>query len=298
MFVLVTGSNGQLGSSLNHIVGQNKTDYRFVFTTREQLDLTDFQNIRSFIEKNQFDVIINCAAYTAVDKSEVEKEQANLVNHLSVKNIAEIARDNCIKLIHISTDYVFDGLKLKPYNEKDNTSPKNVYGKTKLDGENAILSTMACDALIIRTSWLYSEYGNNFLDTILKLTQTKEKLNIVSDQIGSPTYANDLAIAILKIIESKKFYEATQISEVFHYSNDGKCSWYDFAKEIVQISGKKCSIDPISSKEYPQRATRPKHVLLDKDKIRDFFGLEIIFWTDSLNKCIQALSNSSNSNRD
>jgi dTDP-4-dehydrorhamnose reductase len=296
MFVLVTGSNGQLGRSLNHLVDQNKTDYRFVFATREQLDLTDFQNIRSFIEKNQFDVIINCAAYTAVDKSEVEKEQANLVNHLSVKNIAEIARDNCIKLIHISTDYVFDGLKFKPYIEKDNTSPKNVYGKTKLDGENAILSTMACDALIIRTSWLYSEYGNNFLDTILKLTQTKEKLNIVSDQIGSPTYANDLAIAILTIIESSKFSKASEISEVFHYSNGGKCSWYDFAREIVQITGKKCSIDPIFSKDYPQSATRPKHVLLDKDKIRNSFGLNIIFWKDSLNKCIQALSNSSNTN--
>ena len=296
MFVLVTGSNGQLGSSLNHLVDQNKTDYRFVFATREQLDLTDFQNIRSFIETNQFDVIINCAAYTAVDKSEVEKEQANLVNHLSVKNIAEIARDNCIKLIHISTDYVFDGLKLKPYIEKDNTSPKNVYGKTKLDGENAILSTMVSDALIIRTSWLYSEYGNNFLDTILKLTQTKEKLNIVSDQIGSPTYANDLAIAILTIIKSSKFSKASEISEVFHYSNGGKCSWYDFAREIVQITGKKCSIDPIFSKDYPQSATRPKHVLLDKDKIRNSFGLDIIFWKDSLNKCIQALSNSSNTN--
>jgi len=296
MFVLVTGSNGQLGRSLNHLVDQYKTDYRFVFATRQQLDLTDFENIRSFIEKNQFDVIINCAAYTAVDKSEVEKEQANLVNHLSVKNIAEIARDNCIKLIHISTDYVFDGLKLKPYIEKDNTSPKNVYGKTKLDGENAILSTMACDALIIRTSWLYSEYGNNFLDTILKLTQTKEKLNIVSDQIGSPTYANDLAIAILTIIESSKFSKASEISEVFHYSNGGKCSWYDFAREIVQITGKKCSIDPIFSKDYPQSATRPKHVLLDKDKIRNSFGLDIIFWKDSLNKCIQALSNSSNTN--
>lgn len=296
MFVLVTGANGQLGKSLNHLVGQNKTDYRFVFANREQLDLTEFQDIRSFIEKNQFDVIINCAAYTAVDKSEVEKEQANLINHLSVKNIAEIARDNSIKLIHISTDYVFDGLNLKPYNEKDATSPKNVYGKTKLDGENAILSTMVYDALIIRTSWLYSEYGNNFLDTILKLTKTKEKLNIVSDQIGSPTYANDLAIALLKIIENKKFFEASQISEVFHYSNDGECSWYDFAREIIQISGKKCSIEPISSKDYPQKATRPKHVLLDKGKIRDSFGLEIFFWKDSLNKCIQALSNSSNSN--
>ncbi len=296
MFILVTGANGQLGKTFNYLVDHNKSDNRFVFATREQLDLTDFQNVRSFIEKNQFDVIINCAAYTAVDKSEVEKEQANLVNHLSVNNIAEIARDNCIKLIQISTDYVFDGLKLKPYNETDDTSPINVYGKTKLDGENAILSIMVFDALIIRTSWLYSKYGNNFLDTILKLMKTKEKLNIVSNQIGSPTYANDIAIAILKIIESKKFSEASQISEVFHYSNDGECSWYDFAKEIANISDTKCIITSIDSKDYPQEALRPKHVLLDNNKIRNSFDLDIIYWKDSLNKCIQALSNSSNSN--
>jgi dTDP-4-dehydrorhamnose reductase len=296
MFILVTGANGQLGKTFNYLVDHNKSDNRFVFATREQLDLTDFQNVRSFIEKNQFDVIINCAAYTAVDKSEVEKEQANLVNHLSVNNIAEIARDNRIKLIQISTDYVFDGLKLKPYNETDDTSPINVYGKTKLDGENAILSIMVFDALIIRTSWLYSKYGNNFLDTILKLMKTKEKLNIVSDQIGSPTYANDIAIAILKIIESKKFSEASQISEVFHYSNDGECSWYDFAKEIANISDTKCIITSIDSKDYPQEALRPKHVLLDNNKIRNSFDLDIIYWKDSLIKCIQALSNSSNSN--
>ena len=296
MLLLVTGSNGQLGRSLNHLVDQNNTDFHYIFAPREQLDLTDFQNVRSFIEKNQFDVIINCAAYTAVDKSEVEKEQANLVNHLSVNNIAEIARDNRIKLIQISTDYVFDGLKLKPYNETDDTSPINVYGKTKLDGENAILSIMVFDALIIRTSWLYSKYGNNFLDTILKLMKTKEKLNIVSDQIGSPTYANDIAIAILKIIESKKFSEASQISEVFHYSNDGECSWYDFAKEIANISDTKCIITSIDSKDYPQEALRPKHVLLDNNKIRNSFDLDIIYWKDSLIKCIQALSNSSNSN--
>ena len=296
MFVLVTGANGQLGKSLKYLVNQNKTDYRFVFKTREQLDLTNFPNVRSFIEENQFDVIINCASYNAVDKAETEKEQANLINHLSVKNIAEIAKDNCIKLIHISTDYVFDGLKIRPYNEKDNTSPKNVYGKTKLDGENAILSTMACDALIIRTSWLYSEYGNNFLDTILSLAQKRKELNIVSDQIGSPTNAYDLAISILKIIENRKFFETSHISEIFHYSNDGKCSWYDFANEIVNISGLECSIKSISSKDYPQTAKRPKHVLLDKSKIKDSFGLEIIYWKDSLNNCIQALSSSVNSN--
>jgi len=296
MFVLVTGANGQLGKSLNRLVSQNKTDCRFVYTTRKQLDLTDFHNFRRYIEKNQFDVIINCAAFTAVDKSEVEKEQANLVNHLAVKNIAEIASDNSIKLIHISTDYVFDGLSLKPYNEWDATSPINVYGKTKLDGENAIMSSMTHDAIIIRTSWLYSEFGNNFVDTILTLAKKRKELNIVSDQIGSPTYAHDLATSILKIIESSKFSKTTQTSKVLHYSNDGKCSWYDFANEIVNISGLECSIKSISSKDYPQTAKRPKHVLLDKSKIKDSFGLEIIYWKDSLNKCIQVLSNSSSSN--
>lgn len=296
MFVLVTGSNGQLGKSLNRLVDQNITDHRFVFSTRDELDLTDFYNIRRFIEKNEFDVIINCAAFTEVDKSEVEKDLANMVNHLVVKNIAEIARDNCIKLIHISTDYVFDGLKQKPYNELDTASPINVYGKTKLDGENAIMSSMANDAVIIRTSWLYSEYGNNFVDTILSLAKERKELNIVSDQIGSPTYAHDLATSILKIIESNKFSKTTQTSEVLHYSNDGKCSWYDFANEIVNIAGIECSIKSISSKGYPQTAQRPKHVLLDKSKIKDSFGLEIIYWKDSLNKCIQVLSNSSSSN--
>ena len=296
MFVLVTGANGQLGKTLNRLVDKNKTDHRFVFSTRDELDLTDFKKIRIFIEKNQFDVIINCAAFTAVDKSEWEKEQANLVNHLAVKNIAEIAKDNSIKLIHISTDYVFDGLKQKPYNELDATSPINEYGKTKLDGEIAIMSSMVTNALIIRTSWLYSEYGNNFVDTILSLAKERKKIKIVFDQIGSPTYAYDLATSILKIIESSKFSKTIQSSEVLHYSNDGKCSWYDFAIEIVKISGLECSIKSISSEDYKQTAKRPKHVLLDKSKIKDFYGLEIISWKDSLNKCIQVLSNTSSLN--
>ena len=293
MFVLVTGANGQLGKSLNYLVNQNKLKHQFVFATREMLNLSNFKNVRRFIEKNQFDIIINCAAYTSVDKAENEKEQANLVNHLSVKNIAEIAKDNYIKLIHISTDYIFDGLKLVPYDETDHTSPLNVYGKTKLDGEKAILSIMEFDAIIIRTSWVYSLYGNNFVDTILKLCQQKEKLNIIFDQIGTPTNANDLANAILNILKSKNFYKANQASDIFHYSNDGECSWYDFATEIANISGTKCVINPISSKNYPQDAIRPKQVLMNKRKIRDFFGLEIVFWKDSLRKCIEALTSSS-----
>jgi dTDP-4-dehydrorhamnose reductase len=298
MFVLVTGSNGQLGKSLNYLVNQNKLNQKFVFATREILDLSKFKNVRRFIEKNQFDTIINCAAYTAVDKAETEKEQANLVNHLAVKNIAEIAKDNSIKLIHISTDYIFDGLKLEPYVETDKTLPLNVYGKTKLDGEKVILSIMEFDAIIIRTSWVYSLYGNNFVGTILKLCHQKDKLNIVFDQIGTPTNANDLANAILNILKSKNFCKVNQVSDIFHYSNDGKCSWYDFATEIVNISGAKCVINPISSKNYPQDAIRPKQVLMSKRKIRDFFGLEIIYWKDSLKKCLKSLTYASNLDND
>jgi dTDP-4-dehydrorhamnose reductase len=294
MFVLVTGASGQLGKSLNRFVENNILNHQFVFATREQLDLSNFKNVRRFIEKNQFNIIINCAAYTSVDNAETEKEQANLVNHLSVKNIAEVARDNHIKLIHISTDYVFDGSKLASYDETDNTSPLNVYGKTKLDGENAILSIMELNAIIIRASWIYSEHGNNFVNTILILSQKQDKLNIVSDQIGSPTNAKDLAGAIVSIINNKKFYETDTPSEVFHYSNDGECSWYDFAKEIVSLSGTKCIISPIDSKDYPQKALRPKYVLMNKRKIQDYFGLEIHFWTDSLKSCIKDLSASSN----
>jgi dTDP-4-dehydrorhamnose reductase len=294
MFALVTGANGQLGRSLNRLVGQNKLNKYFVFAKREDLDLSDFTNVRNFIEKHQFDIIINCAAYTSVDKAETEKEQANLVNHMSVKNIAEIAKDNCIKLIHISTDYVFDGSKLESYDETDNTSPLNVYGKTKLDGETAILSIMEFNAIIIRTSWVYSVYGNNFVATILNLSQKKDKLNIISDQIGSPTNAQDLAAAIISILNNKRFYESDKLSEVFHYSNDGRCSWFDFAKEIVNISGTKCIISPIDSKDYPQEALRPKYVLMNKMKIQDYFGLEINFWADSLKNCVQDLLDSSN----
>ena len=293
MIVLVTGANGQLGKSLNRLVDLNKLNQQFVFTTREDLDLSNFKNVRNFIEKKQFDVIINCAAYTFVDKAETEKEEANLLNNLAVKNIAEIAKDNKIKLIHISTDYVFDGLKFESYDETDNTSPLNVYGKSKRDGENSILSIMNFNATIIRTSWVYSLYGNNFVDSILKLCKKNDKLNVVSDQIGSPTNANDLASAVISIINSKIFSETVQLSGIFHYSNGGECSWYDFAKEIASISGIKCIINPLSSKDYPQDAARPKQVLLNKRKIQDFFGLEIIFWKDSLRECIKVLSSSS-----
>ena len=294
MLILVTGSNGQLGKSLKCLIGQSSLNHEFVFVTREQLDLTNFNNVRNLIEKNKFDIIINCAAYTSVDKAETEKKQANLINHFSVCNLAEIARDNHIKLIHISTDYVFDGSKLESYDETDIASPLNVYGKTKLDGENAIFSIMQFDALIIRTSWVYSIHGNNFVDTILKLCKVKAEINVITDQIGSPTFANDIASSILSIVDNKRFNESRQESQIFHYSNEGKCSWYEFANEINRLSESECKINPIHSKDYPQAAVRPKQVILNKRKIIDFFDLDLIFWKDSLKKCIQVLSANSN----
>ena len=294
MLILVTGSNGQLGKSLKCLIGQSSLNHEFVFVTREQLDLTNFNNVRNLIEKNKFDIIINCAAYTSVDKAETEKKQANLINHFSVCNLAKIARDNHIKLIHISTDYVFDGSKLESYDETDSVSPLNVYGKTKLDGENAIFSIMQFDALIIRTSWVYSIHGNNFVDTILKLCKVKAEINVITDQIGSPTFANDIASSILSIVDNKRFNESRQESQIFHYSNEGKCSWYEFANEINRLSESECKINPIHSKDYPQAAVRPKQVILNKRKIIDFFDLDLIFWKDSLKKCIQVLSANSN----
>ena len=290
MLILVTGSNGQLGKSLKGLFSQGNSNHEFLFVTRGQLDLSKFGYVRNFIEKNQFDIIINCAAYTSVDKAEVEKKQANLINHIAVCNLAEIARDNHIKLIHISTDYVFDGSKLELYDETDSASPLNVYGKTKLDGENAICSIMQFDAIIIRTSWVYSIYGNNFVDTILKLCKVNNDLNVISDQIGSPTFANDLASVILSIVDNQKFNEVHQESQIFHYANEGKCSWYEFANEINRLSESECKINPIHSIDYPQAAVRPKQVILNKRKIIDFFDLDLIFWKDSLKKCIQVIS--------
>ena len=216
---------------------QQKKSHSFVFVTRDQLDLSSPSNIQNYFDTHKFDLIINCAAYTAVDKAENYQEEADMINHIAVKKIAEIAKSNNIKLIHISTDFVFDGLKHKPYSESDACSPLNIYGKTKLEGENAILSIMKFNATIIRTSWVYSEYGNNFVSTIIKLTQKNNNLNIVSDQIGSPTYAGDLGQAILNIIKNEKFNEPNRVTEIYHYSNEGECSWYDFAKEVINISG-------------------------------------------------------------
>jgi len=297
MSILVTGANGQLGKSIKKLVKINKISHDFTFISRNHLDLSFLNNIEDYFSGQKFNVIINCAAYTEVDKAEHDENQANLINHLAVKKIAEIAEINGIKLIHISTDFVFDGFKRDPYLESDTTSPLNSYGKTKLAGENAILSIMKFNAIIIRTSWVYSEYGNNFVDTILRLIQNGGKLNIISDQTGSPTYANDLAQTILNITKSDKFIKFEKPSEIYHYSNDGECSWYDFAKEIVNISEYNCIVNPINTHDYHSVANRPKHVLMSKKKISKEFDLKISFWKDSLQNCMKNLSVVSSSKR-
>ena len=296
MFILVIGASGQLGKSINSLVRKKYLTDSFVFVTRDQLDLSSFEKIQNYFNTQKFDLIINCAAYTKVDKAENDQHQANLINHLAVKKMAEIANNLNIKLIHISTDFVFDGLKNLPYLETDNASPLNVYGKTKLAGEDAILSIMKFNAIIIRTSWVYSEYGNNFVDTILNLINNRNELNIVSDQIGSPTYVGDLAQVILSIIKSDNWLGLDRETEIYHFSNNGACSWYEFAKEIAHISGSKCSINPIKTEDYQLAAKRPKHVVLNKEKISKEFNLKLIFWKDSLKKCMKHIQEPSSFN--
>ena len=298
MFILVTGGSSQLGESIKSLVNQQTKSDSFVFVNRDQLDLSSFGSIQRYFETNKFDLIINCAAYTSVDKAEYCHKEADRINHIAVKQIAEIAKSNNIKLIHISTDFVFDGLKNKPYFESDVASPINIYGKTKLEGENIILSIMKFNAIIIRTSWLYSEYGNNFVHTILKLAQKNSNLNIVSDQIGTPTYARDLAQVILKIINSDKFNAIEKESQIYHYSNEGKCSWYDFAKEIVSNSGSKCTVRPIKTEDYLTAAKRPRYTLMSKEKISKAFDLKITSWKDSLKYCMKNLSSVSLINKE
>ena len=285
MLILVTGASGQLGKSIKRLVDESKVG-GYVFTSRDRLDLSYIDAIQGFFEAYKFDLIINCAAYTAVDKAETDKKNSNLINHLAVKKIAELANKNNIKLIHISTDFVFDGLANHALIESDIAKPVNVYGKSKLAGEQAILSIMKFNATIIRTSWLYSEFGNNFVVTMLRLMQEKPNLSIVSDQVGTPTYASDLAKAILCIVESDSLNLKKKKSQIYHYSNEGECSWYEFASEIKSISDSRCILNPISTDDYPTAAERPKKVLMNKQRISQDFDLKIQFWKDSLKVCL------------
>ena len=292
MRILITGKNGQLGKSLHKLVSEKKYDNEFIFVGREELDLSNNNSIINYFDNHdKFDIIINCAAYTAVDKAEVEVKLANQINYLAVRQLAEIAKAQKAKLIHISTDYVFDGESNKSYTEADETNPINVYGKTKLAGEKALQAIMLTNAIIIRTSWVYSEYGNNFVKTMLNLGKERNELNVVSDQIGSPTYATDLAETILKIIDNKNYQDKEQSTEIYHYSNEGEIGWYDFAKEIFKLAKIDCKVCPITTEQYPTPAKRPKSTLMDKGKTVEKFSIKTPYWKETLCSCINNIEN-------
>jgi|SaaInlV_100m_DNA_6_1039743.scaffolds.fasta_scaffold15203_2 dTDP-4-dehydrorhamnose reductase len=283
MNILVTGSKGQVGSEIKEL--SSNSNHNFFFTSREELDITNEQNIKDFIEKNDIKAIINCAAYTAVDKAEEDKINADLVNRKAVKKLAKISKEKSIKLIHISTDYVFDGTAFRPYCEEYQTNPNSVYGQTKLDGENEMIKINPHNSIIIRTSWVYSSFGNNFVKTMLRLGKEKDELGVIFDQIGSPTYARDLAQTILDILPNIKNDKVA----IYNYSNEGVLSWYDFAKDIMRMAKIDCSINPIETFQYPTPAKRPHYSLLNKSKIKNDFGVEIPYWKDSLSDCLKVL---------
>lgn len=286
--ILVIGSNGQVGRSFIFLADQYP-QYTMVFVDRSELDLCQHEKVRQYFQHNQFDLIINCAAYTAVDKAESDTAVADAINHLAVKQLATIAKEQNVKLIHISTDYVFNGQQYRPYVETDPVDPQSVYGATKLAAEQAIMQTMENNALIVRTSWVYSPTGSNFVKTMLKLGAERDSLAVIYDQIGSPTYANDLAQAIMTVAQSEELNEAVFATEIYHYSGEGVCSWYDFAKAIFDESGLNCQITPIKTKDYPTAAKRPAYSVLNKSKIKQTFNLTIPYWRDSLKVCLAKL---------
>ncbi len=277
MNILVTGADGQLGNSLRKI--SDDYNHKFTFTDFEELDVTSEQEIDNYLKAGSFDFLINCAAYTAVDDAENNYDNALLLNATAPYLLAKYAKKYKTRFIHISTDYVFDGKNSTPYTPQSLTNPKNVYGNTKLQGEKKVLRCNK-DAKIIRTSWLYSEFGNNFVKTMLKIGATKSSVNVVFDQIGSPTYATDLAKTIMKMVEHMP------IDSIFHFSNEGVCSWYDFARKIMEFSNLKCKVLPILSKDYPTLAKRPSYSVMDKYDIKLNLRIEIPHWEDSLKECL------------
>lgn len=281
--ILVTGSKGQLGSEIQEL--SSEYDYTFFFTDKDSLDITNKEKVKTFINTNEINTIINCAAYTAVDNAESNLESADTINHIAVKQMAKIAKELEIKLIHISTDYVFNGQNYKPYLEDDTTSPNSVYGKTKLAGENALMTINPKNSIILRTSWVYSSFGANFVKTMLRLGKEKDSLGVIFDQVGTPTYARDLAKTILDILA----HIQNENVAIYNYSNEGVLSWYDFAKEIMRMAKLECTINPIETKEYPTPASRPHYSLLNKSKIKEKFGISIPFWKDSLDSCLKEM---------
>lgn len=280
MKILVTGGLGQLGKSLQKI--SKDYNYDFLFTDIAELDITKEADVNEFIEKQKPDIVVNAAAYTAVDKAEDDEEMALLLNAKAVENLAKACEKNSCRLVHISTDYVFNGLSSHPYTIEDETKPMSVYGQTKLVGEQ--LAIKYCTKVnVIRTSWLYSEFGKNFVKTMLTLGKEKQEIGVVYDQVGTPCYATDLAKAIMSLVErpSKQ--------RIMHFSNEGVCSWYDFARKIMELSGLDCKVRPILSKEYPTKAQRPEFSVLDKSLIKKELNITIPHWEDSLKQMLNNL---------
>lgn len=278
--VLVTGASGQLGSEIRQI--SSGYPLEFIFTDVAELDITDREAVWSFFQTNHVDAVVNCAAYTAVDRAETEIELADKVNHLAAKYLAEAAKEFNVKFVHVSTDYVFDGESFLPYEADSTPNPQSIYGVTKLAGEQAILELNLPHSIVIRTSWVYSTFGNNFVKTMRRLGTERSELNVVADQVGTPTYARDLASCILDILPRL----SNETTSIYHYSNEGVCSWYDFAIAVMEMSGLDCAVAPIPSTQYPTPAKRPYYSVLSKSKIKADFGIRINHWRVSLQECL------------
>ena len=287
MNILVTGSNGQLGSEIKDLV-TNYKDFNFFFRDLPELNICDAEALNTFIFNQNINAVINCAAYTAVDQAEEDVEIAEQVNSIGVLNLVNALKKVNGKLIHISTDYVFDGNSFLPYQELDELNPIGIYGETKRAGELVILNS-SIDALVIRTSWLYSAYGNNFVKTMLKLGHERDELEVIFDQVGTPTYASDLAKTCLNILLDESSENISMKGKIYHYSNEGVTSWYDFAKAIMELGSLDCKVRPIQTRDYPTPAKRPHYSVLNKSKIKIDFNIQIPYWRDSLYKCIEKL---------
>ena len=280
--ILITGSNGQLGNEMQQ-ASTRFPAFNYIYTVVEDLDICDKNALDRYVKVNHVNIIVNCAAYTAVDKAEDDEALCYKINTDAVRNIGEVANENGLKVVHISTDYVFDGTNYLPYTEDQQVCPSSVYGKSKLAGENALFET--CNqVVIIRTAWLYSSFGNNFVKTMMKLGIERDSLNVIFDQIGTPTYAADLANTILMVVSHEQF-----IPGIYHFSDEGVCSWYDFTKSIHRIADITCNVHPIETKDYPVRTPRPYYSVLNKAKIKSTYGIVIPDWEESLVKCIKIL---------
>ena len=280
--ILITGSHGQLGNEMQQAAARFPA-FNFLYTDVEDLDICDKAALTTFVKANKVNMIVNCAAYTAVDKAEDDVALCYKINSDAVRNIGEVASENNLKVVHVSTDYVFDGTNNLPYYEDQPVCPATVYGKSKLAGEQALLETCK-QAVILRTAWLYSSFGNNFVKTMMKLGTDRDSLNVIFDQVGTPTYAADLADAILKVLSHETF-----VPGIYHFSDEGVCSWYDFTKTIHRIAGITCNVQPIETKDYPARTPRPHYSVLNKAKIKSTYGIVIPHWEESLVRCIDIL---------